>query len=83
MSAIWSNEEPMSDTHYFTCPVCGGHHFGRDTANGEMLATVQCHSTTDGKGIMSLEEWVAAGKPKQQLCKWRGEWPTKTPGEKP
>lgn len=68
----------MNENHYFTCPKCGGHYFGRDTADGGvMLATVQCHSTTEGKGIMALDEWVAAGKPKQKWCKWRGEWPVK------
>lgn len=44
---------------HFRCPLCGGSHFGRDTAarpDGvvEVMATVRCH---------------APG------CGWRGEWP--------
>ena len=33
----------MTD-HYFTCPECGGHYFGRDIGpDHEPLPTVACH----------------------------------------
>lgn len=68
--------------HYFTCPKCGGHHFGRDTApGGVLLDTVQCHNASDGQPFFALEDWVAAGKPKQKPCKWHGEWPVRKGAE--
>lgn len=63
--------------HYFTCPKCGGHYFGRDTLNGEMLDTVKCHNASDGQAILALDDWLAAGRPRQKPCGWRGEWPVK------
>lgn len=36
------NDEP--EPHYFTCPVCGGHYFGRTEKDGKSI--VRC----DGDG---------------------------------
>lgn len=65
----------------FQCPKCGGCNFGRDTGvvNGKVdtLDTVRCHNADDGTPILSFEEWLAAGRPKQKHCGWRGVWPPK------
>jgi hypothetical protein len=49
----------------FICPACGGHHFGRDTAQRKgkviVLRTVRCHDEH------------------KRGCKWRGPWPA--PGD--
>lgn len=63
--------------HYFTCPKCGGHHFGRDIRNKEPLTTVNCHNREDGGPMLSIQEWVEQGKPDLKPCGWRGEWPEK------
>lgn len=70
------------DEHYFTCPRCGGHHFGRDTApGGVLLDTVACHNASDGQSFLALDDWLAAGKPKQKACGWRGVWPVEEVSE--
>lgn len=63
--------------HYFTCPKCGGHHFGRDiTADLEGADTVQCHNRVDGQPFIDdLKDWIDADRPKQKACGWRGVWP--------
>ncbi len=67
--------------HYFTCPQCGGHHFGRDiTADLEGADTVQCHNADDGSPLEPVFVRLIAGLPKQEMCGWRGVWPVK---EKP
>lgn len=63
-------------THDFTCPSCGSHYFGRDTAdNGKggiaVLKTVRCH------GGWSSQD------PQIEVCHWRGEWPLEESVETP
>lgn len=58
----WDQTINGIDAEEFTCPECGGTHFGRDTksdAQGivRVLDTVRCHDE-HGKG-----------------CAWKGEWP--------
>lgn len=67
----------------FTCPSCGSHYFGRDTANSGksakelILRTVKCH----GGGSVDLLKTVrchggwSMDDPQKPACKWRGEWP--------
>lgn len=59
----------MSDEPYFTCPQCGGHHFGRDSD------VCHCHNASDGSPYLGFEDWIKAGRPKQKLCGWQGMWP--------
>ena len=69
--------------HYFTCPQCGGHHFGRDiTSDLDGADTVQCHNRVDGQPFIDdLKDWIDAGKPRQKACGWRGVWPVKETSE--
>lgn len=58
---------------YFTCPSCGSHYYGRDTAESDgqviTLKTVRCHGG-----------W-SSSDPQVTVCHWRGEWPKKGPGQ--
>lgn len=58
--------------NHFTCPVCGGHSFGRvckRNADGIIEPTdiVECH----GKILPEMEPWSVH---KRVPCKWRGVW---------
>lgn len=55
----------MTDTPYFTCPLCGSHYFGREVVGDEnlgavVLETVRCHGDSSGG---------------PRVCGWRGVWP--------
>lgn len=68
MSEPWPHIELV---YHFTCPQCGSHYFGRDTAAGPdgkavVLSTVRCH------GDVYID-----GRLLRQCCDWRGEWPPK------
>lgn len=76
--------ESKMPEHYFTCPKCGGHYFGRDTKNGEPLPTVRCHGPDgDGDawpdGRIKTRAEIVANPPRK--CDWRGVWPTTSSGE--
>lgn len=63
LAALAALAEPPAEPHYdFTCPRCGGHHFGRDTKADAIgivvLDTVRCHNE------------LPNGKP----CWWHGPW---------
>lgn len=79
----------MSDsTHYFTCPSCGAHHFGRDTKRNEVtgridiLDTVQCHGHPDPCFVCKGEPYICrddchcsgTGVVSGRPCGWRGVW---------
>lgn len=62
-------------TDYFTCPKCGGHHFGRDIQEG----TVKCHNATDGGALTYFDETLKIWRPRGlKMCNWRGAWPDNT-----
>lgn len=66
----------MSD--YFTCPRCGGHHFGAEvTATLELSGIVQCHNADDGSPMDAVIDRIVSKLPRQKPCGWRGEWPIK------
>ena len=53
-----------SEPHYFTCPDCGGHYFGRDVVAGPdgkpfALNTVRCHADSSNS---------------DRRCDWHGVW---------
>ena len=60
-------------THLFTCPKCGGHHFGSILKNKEIIG-VACHNADDGKPLLDFFDWVDSGMPKQKPCNWKGTW---------
>lgn len=64
--------------HYFKCPKCGGHYFGRDVGKDlGLLDTVQCHNADDGTGMDAVIDRIVAKFPRQKACGWKGEWPVK------
>ena len=59
----WCNGKgEVPDEPYFTCPDCGGHHFGRVTA-----------ASKDGETIVTSK--VSCHDQHRVNCRWVGEWP--------
>ena len=70
----------IETTPAFTCPRCGGHHFGSVTARASdgtvQVVGQECHNMTDGRppdGAMRIIEGRWQNRPDSlPPCGWRG-----------